>query len=92
MSSAQITLIDTDDGKGCDVELRVSEQNPESTAVIMATYLAENWDVVAEACRRHLVIRQAALDKVGNTDALRLVESAPKILNADGSGTISSEG
>jgi len=97
MSSATIKLTDNDDGS-TDVEVSISDRNAESPSVILGTYLSQNWDTIVMACKRHLILRTAAIDGLPgapNADSfkpdLKLVEPAPKLLNASGTGTISSE-
>ena len=91
MSVAQITLTDTDEG--VDVEVKLSDRNAESSAILMGTYISQNWDQIVAALKRHLIVRQAMLNEKGEVpkDELELASPAPKILNADGTGTLSSE-
>ena len=82
MSSARITLTDVDGAT--EVEMQLSDANAESPAVIMATYLHENWDVICEACRRHLVLRQNAIDKSDAVEAPKIQSINPKIIDTRG--------
>lgn len=101
MSKVQITLSDDEGNGAVDVEVACSDNNPESPSVILGVYMSQNWDTIVAACKRHLVLRQAALEGIpgamtadqvrASNDDSALVESAPKILNASGTGVLSSE-